>query len=191
MVSRISVPIYLTDWLYRSSYVWERLTPLFSEAGATLVLSGHSHVYNRGYLPTNLHRTFTSSTNSSSISALAKAVVSERSWEKTREELDGTVYVTFGGAGGSFDVERVEDWRFYEKTILEQYHFGWMKLDFGRASSIEEVEKKGRSYRMRGAVDCAEGERIAEDELEWTTVGIRGEILDRFRILRRTCVSLK
>lgn len=174
-----------------SSYVRDRLTPLLSEAGATLVLSGHSHVYNRGFLPTNLHRTFTSSRNSSSLPALAKAVSSERSWEKTRKALDGTVYVTFGGAGGSFDVERVEDWRFYERTVLEQYHFGWIKLDFDRAIPKEEVEKKGRSYRMKGAVECAEGERIGEDQLEWTTVGIGGEILDKFRILRRTCVSLK
>ena len=88
-------------------------------------------------------------------------------------------------------MERVEDWRFYEKTILEQHHFGWIKLNFDRASSTEEVEEKGRSYRMRGGVDCAEGERLVEDELEWTTVGIRGEVLDRFRILRRTRVSLK
>ena len=179
-----------SDAVNRSSYVRERLTPLFSEAGATLVLSGHSHAYNRGYLPTTLHRSFTFSPDSSSLLLLSQAVASERSWEKTRAPLEGTVYVTFGGAGGSFDVERVEDWRFYEKTILQQHHFGWITMSFDRGEA--KVEGKGtRIYRMSGAVECAEGERIAEDALEWTAVGIKGDTLDRFEMVTRTCISLE
>ncbi|BGP27018.1 hypothetical protein JCM10295v2_005980 [Rhodotorula toruloides] len=110
-----------SEW---SSYVRRRLIPLVARSGASLVLSGHSHAYTRGFLPLTLVPSFASASNSSAVPALARAAALERSWERStsvRErgvvEDEGVVLVTFGGAGGTLDEDRVEDWGFMSRSI--------------------------------------------------------------------------
>lgn len=129
------------------------------------------------------------------------------------ERIDnGTLYIVFGGSGGGFDRERVEDWGFYERSVKEVHHFGWMRLGFGEdppESSMtynegeggeknkkEGDKKKGkrgkrkndgvREYRLEGR-DCAGLKRVVEDSLEWHAVGLRGNVIDRVRIVVQGC----
>ena len=81
----------------RSSYVRHRLTPLLTTHHVTLLLSGHSHTYSRGFLPLSLTPSYTTS-----LTPFALAASHERGWEKTPqgESEVGTVYTVIGGAGG-------------------------------------------------------------------------------------------
>ncbi|BGO94851.1 hypothetical protein NBRC10512v2_006644 [Rhodotorula toruloides] len=110
-----------SEW---SSYVRRRLIPLVARSGASLVLSGHSHAYTRGFLPLSLVPSFASAPNSSAVPALARAAALERSWERStsvRErgtvEDEGAVLITFGGAGGTLDEDRVENWGFMSRSV--------------------------------------------------------------------------
>ncbi|BGP10717.1 hypothetical protein JCM10049v2_006609 [Rhodotorula toruloides] len=110
-----------SEW---SSYVRRRLIPLVARSGASLVLSGHSHAYTRGFLPLSLVPSFASAPNSSAVPALARAAALERSWERStsvRErgtvEDEGVVLITFGGAGGTLDEDRVENWGFMSRSV--------------------------------------------------------------------------
>ena len=100
----------------------QRLTPILVDAKTTLVLSGHSHSYSRGFVPYSFARSFTSERDSKSLAAFAAASVRERSWEKRAGprstgviEEPGLVTIVYGGAGGTLDTERVEDWGLFER----------------------------------------------------------------------------
>ncbi|GAA6019665.1 hypothetical protein JCM11491_004872 [Sporobolomyces phaffii] len=103
-----------------STFVRHRLVPILVRAKCSLLLSGHSHAYSRGFVPASVVPSFTSrvdGVDSASLPAFAVATVGERSWEKaTRARSSGVVdepglvTVVFGGAGGTLDRDRVETW---------------------------------------------------------------------------------
>ena len=99
------------------------------------------------------------------------------------------MYAVFGGAGGSFDVDRVEQWGFYERSITEQHHFVWIKLVLGQVATTD--GREGRTYRMARRGECGEDERAVEDELEWSAIGQRRQVLDRFRIVVPSCIAIE
>jgi hypothetical protein len=41
----------------------------------------------------------------------------------------GTMMAVIGGAGGQLDSEQVEDWGFYETSLLGRHHFVMITLD--------------------------------------------------------------
>lgn len=181
--------------LSRSIFVRLRLTPLLTQHGASMVLSGHQHAYSRGFLPHSLHRAYTSSSNSSTLPPFAVATVSERGWEKSSHTSntiaeDGTIYVISGGAGGTLDEDRVEQWCFYERSIRRRYHFGWLGLGFasgpGGVGQVEMPERAKRVYAMQGREDCSTGSSLT-DVLEWRAVGVDGRTMDSFRIEAQGC----
>ena len=188
----------------RSSYVRHRLTPLLSQHHASIVLSGHQHAYSRGFLPAALHRAFAAVTHAGALPALAKAAVRERAWEKKQRAVGGTValptegivYAVFGGAGGTLDEDRVEDWGFYEKSVRGRYHFGWAKLEMGRAVDGVKGRGKGdrgvRIYEQKRERECrAAVEREVVDRLEWEAVAVEGDVIDRFVVEARACVAVE
>lgn len=163
----------------RSSYVRHRLTPLLTTHHVTLLLSGHSHTYSRGFLPLSLTPSYTTS-----LTPFALAASHERGWEKTPqgESEVGTVYTVIGGAGGTLDEDRVGEWGFWEGGE-RRFHFVWMTLRFGVAEG-EEREKGERVYRVERRGKCEEEVR---DVLEWKAVGLDGKVFDRFRIEAEGC----
>ncbi|KAI5481012.1 Metallo-dependent phosphatase [Pseudohyphozyma bogoriensis] len=173
-----------SEW---SIFVRQRLTPLLARAGASLVLSGHQHAYSRGFLPTALHIPFTSAANSSSLPPLAFAAAAERGWQKAapQQREDGTVYATFGGAGGTLDEDLVENWGFYESSVKGKYHFVSIEMEFG----IEEkARRKGRKvYRLGGGRSCPPDRPLVVDVLEWKALGIDGKVFDEFRMENEGC----
>lgn len=190
-----SVGQKLTIAPVRSIFVRLRLTPLLSQNGASLVLSGHQHAYSRGFLPHALHRAYTSANSSSTLPPFAVATVAERGWEKSSPVSntiaeEGTVYVIAGGAGGTLDEDRVEQWGFYERSIRGRYHFGWLGLGFaggpGGLGQVEMKEKAKRVYQVQGLEECARGQALT-DVLEWRAVGLDGRMLDSFRIEAQGC----
>ena len=166
--------------LCRSVFVRHRLTPLLTRHGAKLVISGHQHAYSRGYLPHSLHRPFTAANSSASLPPSAVATVKERGWERASAVKDtiiaeGTVYVICGGAGGTLDTDKVEDWGFYDASITERYHFGSIRMDFGLRRG-----KPGTSDRKYLFKAGCEKPRV--DALEWRAIDLHGQVLDSFVI---------
>ncbi|GAA5981427.1 hypothetical protein JCM11641_004759 [Rhodosporidiobolus odoratus] len=193
-----------------SSHVRHRLLPLLAQHHCTLVLSGHSHAYTRGFLPYTLVPSFTRVSNSQNLSSLAQAAVRVRSWEKTASvrlsnavEEPGMLLVTFGGAGGTLDTDKVEDWGFMSKSMSAKHHFGWMAASFSSSEGEEpeamaalEVEhgrrrRKGESprvYASRMVGRCREGEKEVRDAVEWRAVGVDGREMDRVWVVGKGCV---
>ncbi|KAM0786995.1 hypothetical protein ACM66B_002413 [Microbotryomycetes sp. NB124-2] len=182
-----------------SIFVRQRLTPLLSQHGASLVLSGHQHAYSRGFLPHSLHRAFTFVDSSSDLSPFAQATVRERGWEKSSSKLDtideeGTVYVIAGGAGGTLDEDKVEDWGFYDASVSGKHHFGWIGLGMSssRDGGVGSVVTRGRAkkvYRVRRRMSCLPGQKHVTDVLEWRAIGLDGKAFDAFRIEAEGCAN--
>lgn len=115
--------------------------------------------------------------------------------------IEGTVYAVFGGAGGTLDEERVEEWGFYERSVRGRYHFGWVKVEMGgevggsggagagagKGKGRKEMEKGVRVYGQRKARECRSGEREVLDRLEWEAVAVEGDVMDRFVVEARAC----
>ncbi|BGP50970.1 hypothetical protein JCM10450v2_006896 [Rhodotorula kratochvilovae] len=127
-----------------SSYVRTSLLPLLARAECALVLSGHSHAYTRGFLPYPLVHAFSSARNSSAVAPFASAAARERGWERSASVRAsgaiterGLLLLTFGGAGGTLDTDRVEDWGFMGVTRSGAHHVGWMALSFAGAGGAE------------------------------------------------------
>jgi hypothetical protein len=95
-------------------------------------------------------------------------------YDPVNPQMDhGVVYVISGGAGGVLDEERVEEWGFYERTVLGQFHFNHLQLDMSQTlSSVEEwnqdwddsrnkrrgfKEKKVRVYKLIGSQLVCQG----------------------------------
>ena len=171
----------------RSLFVRHRLTPLLSLHGTPPVISGHQPAYSRGFLPTALPRSFTSSQNSSQLLSFALASALERGWEKIppSQRESGTIYAIIGGAGGTLDRDRVEQWGFYERSVSGLYHFVGIELEF------EVQRRKGRGkerlYRVGEMGRCGEGEKAVVDALGWKAVGVDGVVFDEFRIEADGC----
>ncbi|SGY37940.1 BQ5605_C003g01923 [Microbotryum silenes-dioicae] len=190
-----------------SVYVRHRLAPLWAEHGANLVMSGHQHAYSRGFLPHSLHRSYSSVDGSASLDVLSKAIVSERGWEKIAKggviEEPGTVYTIFGGAGGTLDQDRVEDWGFYDRSIKGQHHFAWLGLGFAGVGIDDSVMGEVRMgdddafgeagskkvYRTIGGTTCSNGTIEVVDVLEWRAIGLNEKVLDAFRIESFGCAE--
>lgn len=105
--------------------------------------------------------------------------------EEMREE--GTVYAVVGGAGGTLDRDRVEEWGFWESGE-RRFHAVWIVLRFGEVGRGE-VEWEGkevgeRVYKVARRRGC---EEEVVDVLEWKAVGLDGKVFDRFRIEAEGC----
>ncbi|GAA6043864.1 hypothetical protein JCM8097_001196 [Rhodosporidiobolus ruineniae] len=198
-----------SEW---SSYVRRSLIPLLAQHYTTLVLSGHSHAYTRGFLPYSLVPSFASAANSTSLPPLAAAAVRARAWERTPAvqtsggivDESGMLLVTFGGAGGTLDEDRVEEWGFMEKSVKGRYHFGWMAASFAgsegqEAGSAREVEKELKRKRGKGEAPrvykagrvrkCKREEKEVRDVVEWRAVGVEGGEVDRVFLVGEGCAS--
>ncbi|KAM0756183.1 Metallo-dependent phosphatase [Meredithblackwellia eburnea MCA 4105] len=215
-VVMVHVPPFLEWWDRRawteggesnwSTFVRHRLTPLLSLSDCHLVLSGHSHAYSRGFLPSALIPSFTSPliTNSSQLASMAIASARERGWEKSihGEREEGTVFVISGGAGGTLDEDKVEEWGFYEKSVSGVYHFGDLVAEFGVDTSSTSgtgggVVRDGRAKNARtykfGTTGCREDKkngRAVMDTLDWKAVDLKGKVFDQFRIEVTSCRSI-
>jgi len=162
-----ALPLVDSHRLYslRSLFVRQRLTPILVNAKCSLLLSGHSHSYSRGFLPASLLPAFTSPTqslNSNTLPSFAVARIKERSWEKQSAvrssgiiEEPGLVSIVYGGSGGTLDTERVEDWGLFEKGKWGEdgkYHFGMLTLHMAGSDGEEPTrtftsDQKGRKGR--------------------------------------------
>ncbi|GAA6056573.1 hypothetical protein NBRC10513_001050 [Rhodotorula toruloides] len=194
-----------SEW---SSYVRRCLIPLVARSGASLILSGHSHAYTRGFLPLSLVPSFAAAPNSSAVPALARAAALERSWERStsvRErgvvEDEGVVLITFGGAGGTLDEDRVEDWGFMSRSVSGVHHAGWMAVSFGDTAASKEVDRamqrRGKKkaptvFRPNPPRRCRGMEELVRDVIEWRSVSVYdgGKELDRVFIVAESCTSL-
>ncbi|GAA5950655.1 hypothetical protein JCM10213_006847 [Rhodosporidiobolus nylandii] len=192
-----------------SSYVRQRLLPQLARSHCNLVLSGHSHTYTRGFLPYSLVPTYSSAPNSSSVPPLASAAARARAWERTPAvrrsgaiDEPGVLLVTFGGAGGTLDTDRVEDWGFMSKSVSGRHHFGWLAAGFSSTDGTEPgshgpldrelVRRRGRGeaprvYRSARVRRCRPGEREVRDAVEWRVVGVEGKELDRVWMIADGC----
>lgn len=97
--------------------------------------------------------------------------------------VKGTVYTVFGGAGGSFDLDRVEEWGFYEKSVREVHHFIWMSIHLGAVDPG--IEAGTRVYKVARRGEC-EGRQVV-DRLRWRAVGLEGKVFDEFWIEVEGC----
>ncbi|GAA5928868.1 hypothetical protein JCM1841_001278 [Sporobolomyces salmonicolor] len=203
------------EWAW-SLYVRERLVPLLVASHCSLVLSGHSHAYSRGFLPASLLRPYTSAVdavNSTTLPPLARAAALERSWTKTararREgviEHSGIVSIVFGGAGGTLDTERVEDWGVFEGGKWSErrgkHHSGWMVLHLAGDDGaqpydavLREREKTGWEKRGEWVYEMDAGEgcdarKQVTDVLEWRVVDEDGAERDRMWIRGKGCLHV-
>ncbi|GAA5995670.1 metallophosphoesterase family protein [Rhodotorula paludigena] len=183
-----------SEW---SSYVRARLVPLLSRANCALVLSGHSHAYTRGFLPTSLVSAFSSAPNSSAVPPAALSSARAHAASSANDEV-GMLLVTFGGAGGTLDDERVEDWGFMRRSISERYHAGWIAASFAGAGGVEppaaaavDEAREEEVFRVDGVearCDEERGKKRARDVLEWRAVGLEGGELDRWYLVADSCV---
>ncbi|GAA6021227.1 hypothetical protein JCM10207_002581 [Rhodosporidiobolus poonsookiae] len=197
-----------SEW---SAYVRHRLMPIVAEAGCNLVLSGHSHAYTRGFLPTSLLPSFHNASHASSVPPSALSAARARAWETTPSALasgqvtePGMLLLTFGGAGGSLDRDRVEEWGFMSRSVSGTHHFGWLAVSFsssdGReAGAVDELEREvehakraggvTRVYRSKRRSECAEGRREVRDVVEWRAVDGEGRGVDRVWLVGEGCAS--
>lgn len=200
----------------RALYVRTRLAPhwhgmshiarQYEMPPASLVLSGHSHTYARGLLANFAAAPFFGPIRSSAISEGDKRAA--RSAHDTSEGDDaGVVYTIIGGAGGTFDTDRVERWGWYEKSVLKTHHFVHLTLDFFDQATVrtplqKEMERKDgerrkkvwakdktRVYRLQGSeTPC--GERLqGVDRVLWAARDLKGKVIDRFVIEGANCRS--
>ncbi|GAA5942887.1 metallophosphoesterase family protein [Sporobolomyces koalae] len=203
-----------------SLFVRQRLTPILVDAKCTLLLSGHSHSYARGFLPNSLVPSFTSALDSSDSKSLPKfavATMRDKEWENrtsARErgiiEEPGLVTIVYGGAGGTLDHERVEDWAMFEPGKWDgqgTYHFGTIDLhlagDDGTRPSrtFDNPRRYKRDWKHRAEwiyraqtieseSTCAErGGNFVEDWLEWSAIDVNGKIRDRIAIVGQACTT--
>ncbi|KAG0142574.1 hypothetical protein CROQUDRAFT_717597 [Cronartium quercuum f. sp. fusiforme G11] len=210
-------------------YVRTRFTPHFHATStltrrydippASLVISGHSHAYSRGFLSNFIaepHFFDPSGGGSNSIPRdTIRAAKAERKKHADHpsdpQKENGVVYVVTGGAGGTLDKERVEDWGFYERSISGSFHFNHVMIDMSATLlSIDEwgsdwqdgrEKREGfnkehvRVYRLLGSqLVCAgtnesweSGHYQATDRLIWTSIDPNGKVLDRFVIEADSC----
>ncbi|BGP34696.1 hypothetical protein JCM10296v2_006518 [Rhodotorula toruloides] len=193
-----------SEW---SSYVRRRLIPIVARSGASLILSGHSHAYTRGFLPLSLVPSFAAAPNSSAVPALTRAAALQRSWERStsvRErgvvEHEGVVLITFGGAGGTLDEDRVEEWGFMSRSISGVHHACWMAVSLGDTAASKEVDKamqrSGKKkaptvFRPNPPRRCRGTEELVRDVIEWRSVSVYdgGKELDRIFVVADSCVA--
>lgn len=194
----------------------QRLIPQLSLADCALVLSGHSHAYTRGFVPHTLVPDLARARDSRSLPRDTVARLRARPWLHAVSEEDdgalnrktrihhepGLVAVTFGGAGGSLDRDRVEDWHVMDQSLRGRYHFGWMAVSFGGKNgqetgggavrALDELLEEDAAtvvYHAKRRERCRPGEERVRDVVEWRAVGLDGETaLDRFFLVGEGCV---
>jgi hypothetical protein len=153
------------------------MTQRYDIPPASLVISGHSHMYARGMLSTFVADDYFRPDSSARIPVEVKKTARSQNrheYDPVTPHLDnGVVYVISGGAGGTLDSERVEEWGFYERTVTKEYHFNHMLLDMSRTLSSHEEwkqdwedsrskraafkEKKVRVYKLIGSQLVCQG----------------------------------
>jgi len=125
-----------------------RWMPLFNRAKVDLVISGHQHAYSRGFLPSDpnlvdvLQRVETGRWKGGGDGRPEHALMIEEERSSLLDrtgpttyrlggngEHRGTMYTIAGGAGGELDMDRVEDWGLYEKSIKGLHHFVVMTME--------------------------------------------------------------
>ncbi|GAA5837959.1 hypothetical protein JCM11251_006811 [Rhodosporidiobolus azoricus] len=192
-----------SEW---SAYVRRSLMPILAQHGCNLVLSGHSHAYTRGFLPYSLVPAYSSATSSSGLSGSVLAAARSASvFPPEGEEAGnkaGMLLITFGGAGGSLDSDRVEEWGFMDRSISGRYHFGWLAASFAdenrEASAARELKQetkrrkregeRRRVFSSTGAGECAQGKEV-RDVVEWRAIGVEGEEVDRVWLVSTGCAN--
>ncbi|GAA5900436.1 hypothetical protein JCM8208_005361 [Rhodotorula glutinis] len=195
-----------------SAYVRTTLLPLLADARCSILLSGHSHAYTRGFLPYSLVPSFAVAPNSTAVGAFAAAAARDKGWERTAEvrergavQDEGMLLVTLGGAGGTLDADRVEEWGWMGVSRSGVHHGGWIAMSFAGTGAVEppsvlDVEaalaagRRGEGvqvYEVDRARRCSDeaGEVLARDVFEWRAVGVDGESLDRVFVVSHGCVA--
>lgn len=173
---------------------------------ATLVLSGHSHTYARGLLANFAAPPYFSPLRSSDLPQESR-LAAKGAHVMSGGHDGGVIYTIIGGAGGTFDVDRVERWGFYEKSVMKKHHFAHLMLDFVdettfRTPMKQEAERreaerrtkqwerhKTRRYQLTGSeVPCA-GKNQGDDRLVWAAWDLKGKVIDRFVVEAPNCRS--
>lgn len=110
--------------------------------------------------------------------------------------------MTFGGAGGTLDEDRVEDWAFLARSVSGVHHAGWMAVSFGDTPASREVDRVAdATKRQRGKKKaptvfrpnpprrCRGPEESVRDIIEWRAVSVYdgGNELDRVFIVAESC----
>jgi hypothetical protein len=175
--------------------VRDRFVPLFHEHDASLVVSGHQHAYSRGFLPTSLAPVFFSAPSSESVDpetmrAARRAVIEDSHDDDER----GVTYAIIGGAGGTLDYERVEDWGWMEASITGRHHFVSISLELdvvpenggSDTSDVPDEWHRRRRRRRRGPGGCASGQ-LKRDRLYWRAWDLNGREMDKFMLEAETC----
>ncbi|OAV89983.1 hypothetical protein PTTG_07510 [Puccinia triticina 1-1 BBBD Race 1] len=153
------------------------LTSRYDIPPASMVISGHSHMYGRGMLSNYVAGQYFEPESSAGIPVELKKMARTQNrqvYDPLNPQTDhGVVYVVSGGAGGVLDEERVEEWGFYERTVTKEFHFNHLLLDMSRTLSSKEEwnqdwedsknkrihfkEKKLRVYKLIGSQLVCQG----------------------------------
>jgi predicted phosphodiesterase len=128
-------------------YVRTQLVPILMSGGIDLIVSGHQHAYSRGWISNEVGKELTKDEFEISMNKSEKRQrvrLMANSWKQSRAlqgkdnftySTDllrgGTMMTVIGGAGGQLDSEQVEDWGFYETSLLGRHHFVMITLDSG------------------------------------------------------------
>jgi hypothetical protein len=113
--------------------------------GVDLIVSGHQHAYSRGWISNEVVEELTKDEFEISMNKSEKrqrvrlmATSSKRSRDLQSKDnftysigrhQGGAMITVIGGAGGELDWEQVENWGFYETSLLGRHHFAVITLD--------------------------------------------------------------
>ncbi|CAF0790031.1 unnamed protein product [Adineta steineri] len=130
---------------YWGKYVRTKLVPILMDSGVDLIVSGHQHIYSRGWMSNEVGKElikdeFDISMNSSDKRQRVRVMANSLKQNRVLQGKDNLTYyidhlrkgammTVIGGAGGELDSKQVEDWGFYEKTVLGQHHFAMITLN--------------------------------------------------------------
>ncbi|GAA97188.1 uncharacterized protein L969DRAFT_607201 [Mixia osmundae IAM 14324] len=164
------------DW---GEHVRHRLMPHFQGPTvahpASLVISGHSHAYARGTL---------SDDRASSMFALSYSNAT-RSHDATQQH--GTTYTIIGGAGGTLDEDRVEDWHFFDSSIAGQHHFVSLALEHGTEEALPKHAHSVASVQLPSTCSHTQKDADLFDRLHWTAWDLSGRPIDSFVMSAPLC----
>jgi predicted phosphodiesterase len=126
-------------------YVRTQLVPILMSGGVDLIVSGHQHAYSRGWISNEVVEELTKDEFEISMNKSEKrqrvrlmATSSKRSRDLQSKDnftysigrlKEGAMITVIGGAGGELDWEQVENWGFYETSLLGRHHFAVITLD--------------------------------------------------------------
>jgi hypothetical protein len=101
----------------------------------------------------------------------------------------GVMYTIIGGAGGTLDYDRVEDWGWMERSVTGRHHFVALSLELDASASSgddDDVAVYGRR-RILGSTECTET-TTTRDRLYWRALDVHGQEIDSFVLEAEACV---